>query len=589
MGTKVTALADLHRIFHWHLEFPDVFGRDDAGFDCVLGNPPWEKIKIEEKEFFEHLAPKISSAANASARKKMIEQLQFENPTLKVAFEKAKRDSECVSHFLRNSDRFPLTGRGDVNTYTVFSELARNMIRTRGKAGIIVPSGIATDKTTSEFFGNLVSDNRLSSLYDFENKNKLFPIHSSFKFCLLTMSGKDGASQSNLAFFTHDTDELNDESRHFTLTPDEIWSINPNTGNCPIFRNKRDADITKGVYQRIPVLINKSKNTEVNPWGISFLRMFDMSNDSGLFKESDELNAAGFELEGNHYVKDLERFLPLYEAKMIHQFNHRFGSFEEIESRGNTNLPTPDDSVYSDPNYVGQPWYWVSHENVAKKVSLDIDWFIASREIVRATDIRTGIFSILPRVAIGGTMPRIAFYDERASLAISLLANFNSIPFDFIVRKTVGGTHLSIFIFEQLPVIPPTAYTQPLIDLIAPRAIELTYTAWDLEPFAQDVLDEIGTDAWNQWFPQNPIQNNQPQPFKWDTKRRFQLRAELDAIYAHLYGITRDDLDYILGTFPIVKRKEEQKYGTFRTRDLVLEYYDKYQGTIEPVNKEKTT
>ena len=588
MSAKITALADLHRFFHWHLEFPDVFGREDAGFDCVLGNPPWERIKIQEKEFFEHLAPEISNATNASARKKMIEQLQFEKPAIKVAFGKAKRDSECVSHFLRKSDRFPLTGRGDVNTYTVFSELARNLVRTRGKAGIIVPSGIATDKTTAEFFGNLVSEKRLSSLYDFENRKKLFPIHSSFKFCLLTMAGKDGASQSDIAFFIHDTDELNDNSRHFTLTPDEIWSINPNTGNCPIFRNKRDAEITKGVYQRAPVLINISKKGEGNPWGIRFLRMFDMASDSGLFNTSDQLEYMGFELEGNHYVKDDVRFLPLYESKMFRQFDHRFGSFEGIESRSNTNLPTPDDSVYSDSNYVAQPWYWVSQADVAEKASIDISWFIAFRNVTNVTNERTGIFSILPRVAVGHSAPCILSNTTKTTSLISIISNFNSIVLDYISRNKLGGINFTFFILEQLPVIPPTAYTQQLIDLIAPRAIELTYTAWDLELFAKDVLDEIGTDAWNQWFPQNPIQNNQPQPFKWDAEHRFQLRAELDAIYAHLYGITRDDLDYILGTFPIVKRKDEKKYGTFRTRDHVLEYYDKYQGTIEPVNKEIT-
>jgi len=589
MSDKITDMATKYRFFHWHLEFPDVFGREDPGFDCVLGNPPWEKIKIEETEFFEHLAPEISNTTNASARKTMIKQLQFEQPILKVAFEKARWDSECTSHFLRKSNRFPLTGRGDINTYTVFSELARNMVRTNGKAGIIVPSGIATDKNTSEFFGDLVSKNQLSSLYDIENKKKLFPIHSMFKFCLLTMSGKVGASQSDLTFFIHDLDELNDESKHFTLTPDEIWSINPNTGNCPIFRNKRDAEITKGVYQRIPVLINKSKKPVVNPWGINFMAMFHMSNDSGLFKESDELDAAGFELEENHYVKDQEHFLPLYESKMFHQFDHRFGSFEGIESRSSTNLPTPDNYEHSDSNYVVQPWYWVSQAAVAERISSDIGWFIAFRDITNSTNERTGIFSILSNVGVGNNAPCILFNSMQTSISVSMLANLNSIPFDFIVRKKVGGSHLNNFILEQLPVIPHTAYTQPLIDLIAPRAIELTYTACDLEPFAQDILDEIGTDAWNQWFPQNPIQNNRPQPFKWNAERRFQLRAELNAIYAHLYGITRDDLDYILGTFPIVKKKEEKKYGTFRTHDLVLEYYDKYQGTIQPVNKEKTT
>jgi len=588
MSAKVTALADLHRIFHWHLEFPDVFGHDDAGFDCVLGNPPWEEVTIEETEFFEHSAPEIANAITHE-RKKMIEELQFKNPILKLTFEKAKRYNECTTQFIRNSARFSLTAQGKINTYAIFSELARNLVRRTGKAGIIVPSGIATDKTKAEFFGNLVSEKRLSSLYDFENKKGLFPIHKSYKFCLLTIAGKGESLQPDFAFFLHDTDELNDETRHFELTADELWSINPNTGNCPIFRNKQDAEITKDVYQRIPVLINKAKNFEANPWGITLKQgLFNMSSASTLFKTANELDDMGFELEGNHYIKDNKRFLPLYEGKTFHQFDHRFGSYEGINSRSNTNLPTPSDLEHSDPSYVVQPWYWVSETDVDAREPRKSKWFMAVRKTARSTDERSAIFSLISRVGVGDKA-QLIFSDASIICHSLFLSNANSIPFDYVARQKLGGTDLSLFIIEQLPVIPLTAYTQPLIDLIAPRAIELTYTAWDLEPFTQDVLDEIGADAWNQWFPQNPIQNNQPQPFKWDTERRFQLRAEIDAIYAHLYGITRDDLDYILGTFPIVKRKDEKKYGTFRTRDHVLEYYDKYQGTIEPVNKEKTT
>ncbi|MCL7414143.1 MAG: N-6 DNA methylase, partial [ANME-2 cluster archaeon] len=246
---KVSELAKEYRFFHWYVEFPEVFGDENPGFDCVLGNPPWERIKLQEKEFFEYRDPEIANAQNAAERKKMIKNLRELNPSLIMSFNYAKRMSESETSFLRNSRRFPLTGKGDINTYSVFTEHARNLINRKGQAGIIVPTGIATDKTTSDFFGDIVEKKSLSSLYDFENKKGYFPIHRSFKFCFITMCGENASPTIDLAFFLHDVDNLNDEERHFSLTPEDIRLINPNTLSSPIFRNKRDAEITKAVYQ----------------------------------------------------------------------------------------------------------------------------------------------------------------------------------------------------------------------------------------------------------------------------------------------------------------------------------------------------
>lgn len=574
---KVTSLVQKYKFFHWHLEFPDVFSGENPGFDCVLGNPPWERIKLQEKEFFEYRSPDIAKASNASQRKKLIQKLFEEDPTLDQAFRKAKRMSECESLFLHESGRFPLTGKGDINTYTVFTEHARNSINTFGYAGIIVPTGIATDNTTSEFFGDLVNKKNLKSLYDFENKDALFPIHRSFKFCLLTMVGREVVPKAfDLAFFLHNFEDLNNKQRHFSLTSEEIKLINPNTLNCPIFRSKRDAEITKNIYHRIPVLINENEK-DGNPWGCSFLRMFDMSNDSSLFKTKEELEEQGFELDGNRYLYDKEVFLPLYESKMFWQFDHRFGSYEQVSDRNNTHLPTPSLSEYLDPDYVVQPWYWVSEQKVYEKFTSKNKWFIAFRDVTNSTNERTGVFSLIPLSGINHKAPIVIQNNMGAVHCCIFSANVNSMPFDYLLRKKMGGTSLGYFILKQLPIYGPKNYDSKLIDQIAPKAIELTYTAWDLKPFAENILEEIGPEKWKEWFPENPLVNGVPQPFKWDEERRLNLRCELDAVYAHLYGISKDDLDYILGTFPIAKRKDEAKYGTYRTRDLILEYYEKYQ------------
>jgi hypothetical protein len=122
----------------------------------------------------------------------------------------------------------------------------------------------------------------------------------------------------------------------------------------------------------------------------------------------------------------------------------------------------------------------------------------------------------------------------------------------------MGGTQSHLFHPQTTPRPPPLHLHPGPHDFIAPRVIELTYTAWDLEPFARDVLAEVGVAQWNAWFPANPVgPDGTPRPFVWDEERRFDLRCDLDALYFHLYEISREDVDYIMETFPIVKRKDE--------------------------------
>ncbi|HQD27240.1 MAG TPA: ATP-binding protein, partial [Methanoculleus thermophilus] len=428
---------------------------------------------------------------------------------------------------------------------------------------------------TAPFFGDLVESGSLVSLYDFENKNALFPIHRSFKFCLLTMAGSEaGAGAFDLAFFLHRIDDLHDDDRHFSLTPEEIGLINPNTKNCPIFRSKRDAEITKAVYRRVPVLVDEAKGEAGNPWGVSFQTMFHMSNDSHLFRTREEMETAGFVLEGNRFVRGEEVWLPLYEGKMVWHYDHRYGTFEGVKDRGNTHIPTPTTEEHADPEYLVMPWYWVKEESVSENSFSNMD-FLVFRDITNTTNERTWISSIIPFSGVGHTAPILNLASHFSPHKLLIIANLCSFCFDRLARYKAGSTHLTFYIVKQLPVLPPSTYTPALTDFIAPRVIELTYTAWDLEAFAQDILKEIGKDQWNAWFPHNPVgPDGTPRPFVWDEERRFDLRCDLDALYFHLYEISREDVDYIMETFPIVKRKDEAAYGRYRTKEVILRKYD---------------
>lgn len=560
VATQVRALVDdlasHYRFLHPHVIFPDVFRvpRDpqdadnklcgwSGGFDAVLGNPPWERVKLHEREWFAARDPEIAAAPNAAARKKLIANLTTEDPSLHAAFLADLRAAEGESALLRNSGRYPLGGRGDVNTYAVFAELMRNAISPTGRVGVIVPTGIATDDTTKLFFGDLVERSSLVSLFDFENRRKVFSgIDSRIKFSLLTLSGYSRpTAEAEFVFFALELADLDDKEKRFTLSPDDFALLNPNTKTCPVFRTRRDAEITKAIYRRVPILV-KEGDPHGNPWGVKFSTMFHMSNDSHLFRTRDELESDGWTLEGNHFVRGKNRYLPLYEAKMVHHFDPRWGTYDSSRIRDVTLAEK------QDPSFVPLPQYWVPAKDVEARWP-GRRWSVGWRDIARPTDERTFIASALPIAGLGNKVP--VFDTEHPGLAMVLAATC-ALAEDFIARQKMGGSTLNFFYVKQFALASPSMLGDPTI---RPVVLELTYTAWDLAGFAAD-LGYHGP------------------PFRWDEARRALLRAELDALMFRLYGIERDDVDYILDTFPIVKRKDEAAFDEYRTKRLILERFD---------------
>ena len=566
------AVQQLHvryRFFHWHLEFPQIFSPASTcsnpdtgwtgGFDLVIGNPPWERVKLQEQEWFATRRPEIAEAPNAAARKKLIAALAHSQPQLYQEFLADRRQAEGESHLIRHSDRYPLAGRGDVNTYAIFAEADRSLTGPTGRCGVILPTGIATDATTQYFFKDLVASKALVSLYDFENSVPIFEgVHRSFKFCLLTLSGRQAPSdQAHFAFFARHPHDLVREGATFTLTPEEINLLNPNTGTCPIFRSRRDAEITLGIYGRHPVLI-RHDTPDGNPWDLSFMTMFHMSNDSGLFRTREQLEADGWFLDGNIFCRGSERMLPLYEAKMVHHYDHRWATYTDTNDvRDST------EAEHTNPAFVVLPRYWVTTAEVEAQLEgrSEQQWLLGFRDICRSTDERTMIAASIPVSAVGNNLP-IALSNSDASPC--LVAAFSSFAFDFMARLAVGGTHMNFFILEQLPIPPPDIFNrvaewstdESLSSWIHRRQLELTYTAWDLRSFAA-ALGDAGP------------------PFAWDPARRAMLRAELDAAFLHIYGVARDDVRYILSTFPIADRKDPDLAGR------VLDVFDDMSKAME--------
>lgn len=556
-------VSEAVRLLHWPLAFPDVMiGK--GGFDVVLGNPPWEVVQLGEQEYFESRVPDIAEMKGA-ARKKAIAALVDTHPEIFAEYARDKRRFEAINDFARAGGRFDLTARGKVNTYALFAEHFLNLTREGGRAGVIVPSGIVTDYSTSRFFDYIVSRNRLIGSLGFDNAKRIFPsVHPDTPFTLLTTGSTFEAPQ--FTSYILNEKQLEDERRHYSLSPGQIARINPNTKTAPVFRSRRDAELNASIYNRVPVLIEEGHEGG-NRWGLEARQgLFNMTSDSGLFRTAAQLMQGGFKREGTEWVHDGgRRYVPLYEAKMIHHFDHRWATYEGDGSRDVTVVEKQITAFEPDPRY------WVPNTEVVARLTTKgwhREWLVGWRDITNATNERTVIASVFPHSGVGNQLPLMLFADGADTRKLAaLVGNFSSLVTDFFARHKVGGTHLNFFIYFQLPILPPSAYSEADLAFIVPRVLELTYTSHAMAPFAGD-LGYGGA------------------PFVWNDDRRAQLRAELDAWYALAYGLTRAELRYVLDpadvmgadypseTFRVLKSNEERKFGEYRTRRLVLAAYD---------------
>ena len=531
---QIEVLARRHRFFHWWLEFPEVFldasGRlkEDAGFDAVLGNPPWEQLEFDDQAYFENVRPDIAEAPTMAARKRLIARLAQEDPALYRAYIRDTIEFAAIKNFVHTSGRFPLTSYGRLNLAPLFAELARAILGHKGRSGMLIPTGIATDSFNQHFFNDVVEKGELAALLDFENREKLFPaVDSRVKFCIFSLQKPgDPARPARLLFFATRVEHLADDRRAFTLTPDDFALLNPNTRTCPTFRTKADAELTKAIYRRVPVLIREAREEpytppgqllpddrplvpktkavpEQNPWNVRFRLMFMMNTDSYLFMDRSSLEAAGFSLRGNRFEKAGEVYLPLYEAKMIWHYNHRHGTLEnETKRPGNTEWPSPTLEQLKDPAYQPIPWYWIKQSDALSRFEKrdkagrvlwrwERSWLLGFRNVTNSTNERTMAAMVIPAVGVGHSMPLMFPLEASAVQTAALLGNLSALPFDYITRQKVGGTNLTYHYVKQFPILPPSAYTPEDLCFLIPRVLELVYTAWDLAPFARDVWEEL--------------------------------------------------------------------------------------------------
>jgi len=581
------------RFLHWEAAFPGVWdGWETAtptgGFHAVIGNPPWDRIKMQEVEWWAARRDEIARISRAADRKAGIAALRRAGDPLAADYDRAaaraKRAADVAAFLPRQKadgalvgpyPLYPLFAKGDMNVYSLFIERAGQLVQPDGIVGLLVPSGVAADKGAANFFRSISNTGRLGSLLDFENGKRqnapFFPqVHRSFKFSALVHGGiRRRYSQAQCAFFQQDAEAA--ERNAFGITPEEFARANPNTGTAPVFRAPQDARIVLGIYGRLPVLIDRRVTPPQTLYPVEYATQLHMTNDSDLFQSAEELEADGaYPVAGGTYERGNSRFLPLMVGRSIHLFDHRYASVleddvqdvdeddepEEAKTvpRRRTRRATRSVNVHhpyssrltnavehENPDFNPRPRFWVEEAELTERWPEGLEWAVAFRDIARPTDIRTVISCIVPRAAFGNKLP----------LLLPLLPD--------LPRNKVQSTSLNLFILEQLPFVPRAQLGQRFgarsaEEIVREEVMALTYTSNDLTPFARD-------------------QGYLGQPFVWDPEDRMRRRARLDAVFMLLYGIDRDTAGYILDTFPILKRQDEERYdGQYRTRDLVLRY-----------------
>jgi hypothetical protein len=492
----------------------------------------------------------------------------------------AKAAADNSLSYIRSCGRYKLTGKGDINTYAIFAELAHSIVSPTGSVGLLVPTGIATEHTTKDFFGNLVKNNSLIALYDFENMAPIFPdVHHSYKFCILLFGGsKTKYNSSDFVFFAHTMEDIKAKHRHIDLSATDLELLNPNTKTCPIFRSERDANITKFIYKRVPVLWNRTRKQGGNPWGIKFFTMFHQTNDAELFYTAEQLKAERFKREGANWKKRKQVFLPLYEAKMFRHYDHRFGSVytdpKNWINQGQTIETIPVE--HQNPEFMVQPRWWAESSDVIGKLPIPPKkCFIAFRDITRVTDNRTMIASFIPYSGVLNTAPLIITGDNISDREeCCLLGNMNSFTFDFVTRQKVGHIHLNFYIVEQLPVLAPDFYSQKcpwsknqtLENWISDRVLKLTCTSNDMIPLAKAA-------------------GFKPPVHKWNEAERMDLMAQLDAAYFLLYGIEENDVEYILSTFQGLRNESPDLLAGSTTTERIIDYYNDFKSSTGSKHK----
>lgn len=549
---EVTRLAADYRFFHWHLAFPDVFrGPKDAepenrqagwsgGFDLVLGNPPWDTLSPDAKEFFSAYDPSVRFQ-DPEGQAKLIEQL-LSDPAVAAAWSRYCRDQ---AHFFKESGRYRLfapgnLGKGDFNVYRMFVETAMEADRPGGWVSQVAPENLYNGANAAAIRQALFEQFQLSRLLGFENARETWfkGIDSRTKFCIYAARRGGRTDAFHARFTIRSVPQLAEVQAGNSLRVPValVKEFSPDALAVMEFQGQLDIDIATKMYARWP----KFGDESAGPPHRVYMAEVHMGNDRELFDE----NPSG---------------LPVYEGRMVWQYDHRAKGYRSGRGRAAEWEHVP----FGDPKKSIQPQWYIPRHKIPDKTQERVQRYrVGFCDVASPTNERTLVAALIPpRVICGHKVPTFVFEPEFEWMYMVWLAAANSFAMDFLARKKVSLT-MSFTVLDSLP-FPRRKGIEPWAKTLVPLALQLSATGSEMTPYWNAMAQE----GWVR-----PVPPDTQSAGIVDEAQRMLTRAEIEALVARdVFGLSREELEYILTTFPVAQRYEEERFGEFRTRRLILE------------------
>jgi len=570
LNEKVKVYRNSHKYFHWPLEFPDVFGSTiGGGFAATVGNPPWDVVSPNTAEFYEVYDPDFrqynKQDANAAS-----DRLKADHPAISQKWQKYFSNIEQQREYFRSGGQFLYQGGGDINTFKLFLEQTFSILASGGQEGIIIPSSFYTDKGCLALRQMYYKTSNITFLYCFENRKAIFNIHRSFKFVLLGSQKKASTDTFRCAFMEHDPDRLPViDKTSLMISVDQIKIFSPESLSIPEFSNEKEIEIASNLYRDNPALLSFLHER----FDVNFQREFHMTGDSNLFIKS---------------VNDDQdnTIVHLVEGKQLWLLSNDF----------------------CPPNY------WIRKTDLSAKPTI-LRTRVAYRALSASTNERTYIVTLLPAGYPTAHTINVCPLSEQNAIIVATIQS--SFIWDWLVRSKVT-TSISIFVLEQLPF--PDYFNKSVQKDFVPKLLALGSRLICRNLTFKETWESVFRNTWSSsefWYPDATSINSYGPLHEQDIRQklrndakiltpewslscgvldqmsdkrdigdRAQLRAEIDAYVAHLYGLSRDDFDYILDTFPVLKKKEIKAFGEFMTKRKCLEEYDRLQIVLGKTNED---
>lgn len=530
---QVESCAQRWHFFHYEVAFPEAFAGDRQGFDVIVGNPPWDKVKLFDTDFFPQYHSNYRSLKNSE--KAAVQQRLLESPQIRQAYDEATRSTEAANEYYKDKATFPLNkGAGDANLFRLFVERNLGLLAPGGSLNYVLPSALMFEEGSTLLRRHIFTHCQLRFFHSFENRQGIFlDVDSRYKFALMQVVNTPPTADApaiDTAFYLFDPTDLQRPETRVPYPLSLVKALSPEHWSLMELRNGADLPILQKCYGAYPAL---------SPDWLDFRRELHMTDDKDLFIE-----------------KPVPGLLPLYQGKMIWQYDHRFDEPQYWLDPDAFDERMHSKELHRMAEDLGVPKAEVSQH--ASSVRYDREFLrLGYRDIARDTDERTLIFSLIPKnVGVGNkvinNIPKTYVPDAAGKVAtqsvsslrlLFALALFNSVTVDWMARFMIQITVNKTYLF-RLPIPQPTdadIRANPDYTRLARNALRLSLAA-----------------NWDDFAELAPLFDLTPADVPATAKARDQLRAENDRTVARLYGLTDAELAHLLRSFPVMAAKRPE-------------------------------